>query len=339
MACILVLTSSYPLEPDDASGHFVQAEVRALARQGHHVTVLVPGPRPKTVARCGGDGPGTITVEIVPGGSLFGHPGVLARLASAPWRIIHLGLSSHALLRRARLLSFDRVIAHWILPSGLWSLFLPSAAPLVVIAHGSDVELLLKFPAPLRSWLLGQFKKRGATLRFVSARMKDALLGATLPRDLASYLESAEVRSAHLEMTGTPTRTEARRLLRLSPTDSIAVLVARLVEGKRVSVGLGAADLVPDLRTYVIGSGPLLSELSRDFPRVTFLGQLPRPEALLWISAADLLISASQKEGAPTVIREARLLATPVVSVDVGDLAAWAREDEQLYLVSPKSLT
>jgi glycosyltransferase involved in cell wall biosynthesis len=160
-----------------------------------------------------------------------------------------------------------------------------------------------------------------------------------LPEALASYVKHAEVRSAHLEMRSTPTRAEARRLLGIDPEARVAVLVARLVKGKRVSVGLRAADLVPDLRSYVIGSGPLKESLMRDFPRATFLGQLPRSGTLLWISAADLLISASRKEGAPTVVREARLLLTPVVSVDAGDLATWAKDDEQLYLVKSRSIT
>lgn len=183
-------------------------------------------------------------------------------------------------------------------------------------------------------WILGKFRERGARLRFVSAQLRDTLLDAQLPRELAAYLEQADVLPAQIEMMSTPVRTEARRTLGLDPNERVAVLVARLVEGKRVSVGLGAADLVPDLCTYVIGSGPLESRLRLDFPHANFLGQLPRKEALLWISAADLLISASQREGAPTVIREARLLATPVVAVEAGDLVTWAKEDENLYLVS-----
>jgi teichuronic acid biosynthesis glycosyltransferase TuaC len=51
------------------------------------------------------------------------------------------------------------------------------------------------------------------------------------------------------------------------------------------------------------------------------------------MSAADLLLSASRHEGAPTVVREARALGTPVVATDAGDLRAWAAADAGIWLV------
>jgi len=66
---------------------------------------------------------------------------------------------------------------------------------------------------------------------------------------------------------------------------------------------------------------------------VRFTGYLARGEALRWIAAADVLVSASAHEGAPSVVREARALGVPVVAVNAGDLAQWAKRDAGLLLV------
>jgi glycosyltransferase involved in cell wall biosynthesis len=86
-------------------------------------------------------------------------------------------------------------------------------------------------------------------------------------------------------------------------------------------------------RIVVLGDGPLAPALARLDPSVTALGQRLRPEALAWIAAADLVVSASRNEGAPTVIREARALGVPVLAVPAGDLRAWAATDPGIELI------
>jgi teichuronic acid biosynthesis glycosyltransferase TuaC len=54
---------------------------------------------------------------------------------------------------------------------------------------------------------------------------------------------------------------------------------------------------------------------------------------LTWIAAADLVLSASNREGAPTVIREARALGATAVSVSAGDLSTQAEDDPALYVL------
>lgn len=61
--------------------------------------------------------------------------------------------------------------------------------------------------------------------------------------------------------------------------------------------------------------------------RAHFVGQVTRDEALAWMAAADRLLHLSEAEGAPTVVREARALGTPVLATAVGDIAKWAEED------------
>jgi glycosyltransferase involved in cell wall biosynthesis len=94
--------------------------------------------------------------------------------------------------------------------------------------------------------------------------------------------------------------------------------------------------LIPHARIAVVGDGPERSELERRFADVRFVGHVPHSEALSWIAAADVVVSASRDEGAPTVVREARALGVTVVAVPSGDLADWARTDPGLCVVTAR---
>jgi teichuronic acid biosynthesis glycosyltransferase TuaC len=109
-----------------------------------------------------------------------------------------------------------------------------------------------------------------------------------------------------------------------------------LISDKRVALALQALELLAlgGASTIVVGDGPELAPLSARFPKVRFTGRLPRSEALCFIAAADVLVSASALEGAPTVVREARALGVPVVAVAAGDLATWAQTDPGILLVN-----
>jgi glycosyltransferase involved in cell wall biosynthesis len=112
----------------------------------------------------------------------------------------------------------------------------------------------------------------------------------------------------------------------------LAVVVARLVPDKRVGTALDAIAHLPAVQVVVIGGGPLLAELRARFQQVRFTGELPRAQALEWIASANVLVSASLLEGAPTVVREARALGVPVVACPAGDLTLWAERDPGLWL-------
>src|SRR5690606_15223209 len=114
-----VVTTSYPQAPGDPSGHFVEAEVRALAAQGHDVVVISPGKS----------------------NDAFGWPGVMARLEERPTRALGVARFVYTAARRLRELGpFERVIAHWLVPCA-WPIARGLDVPLEVVCHGSDVRL------------------------------------------------------------------------------------------------------------------------------------------------------------------------------------------------------
>jgi glycosyltransferase involved in cell wall biosynthesis len=322
---VAIVTTSYPSAPGDAAGHFVETEASELAAAGHAVVVLTGG------APCvnGGRGDAPLIVRIADGGAT-GWPGILPRLAERPLRALGLlGWSARVAAELRRRGPFERVIAHWLVPCGFpIALAAAPSARLEVVVHGSDARALAHAPRVARL-ILSALERRGAELRCVSDELRTVLEGLS-PAGSKLRLTVAPTR---VELGKVPDRARARLLLGVSGAKALIVIVGRLIPDKRVRDALGAAALVPAADVVVIGDGPEHAELTRAFPAVRFVGRLPRERALTWIAAADALLSASRREGAPTVVREARALGVPVVAADAGDLARWAERDPGLFVI------
>jgi teichuronic acid biosynthesis glycosyltransferase TuaC len=221
------------------------------------------------------------------------------------------------------------VIAHWIVPCA-WPAALGSAAPLEIVAHGSDVRLLARLPRPLRLSIVGSLLAKNARFRFVSRELRSTLADCTG----FSALDDSIVEPAALDLTDAPTREAAREALGIAKDARVVTIVSRLVPSKRTAVALTAATLLPNTEVLVVGDGPELAVLRQRYPDARFLGRLPRAATLGCIAAADLVVSASRDEGAPTVVREARALGVHVVAVSAGDLTEWAGKDPSLLVVT-----
>jgi teichuronic acid biosynthesis glycosyltransferase TuaC len=322
----VVVTTSYPEHADDAQGHFVAAEVRRLSEHGS-VTVLAPGRDRKPLA--------TERVVSLGGGSAFGFPGALTRLQQAPWRAVAAAsfvARADAWLRRSP--APERLIAHFLLPCGV-PLVTRRSSPsttVEIVVHGSDARLFASLPRPARAWAARELLRRRPQLRFVSSELMELVLGCLLPTERAILQPLSRVEPCAIDVPELP-RAQARALLGFPVDQRLAVVVARLVPSKRVHVALEACQRVPHLRAVVVGDGPEREELARRFPSATFVGHLQRPQALAWLAAADVLVSASLLEGAPTVVREARALGTAVVCLAAGDVSRWAATDPGIHVV------
>jgi glycosyltransferase involved in cell wall biosynthesis len=318
---IVIVTTSYPSVDDDASGHFVETEARTFVREGHEVVVLAPGPPGETVEH-------GVRVRRLPHGFAFGSPGALQRLRQRPSRLAGVWEFVRGAREALRREPCDRVIAHWIIPSG-WPIAPATQAPIEVVAHGSDVRLLRRLPRPIRVLILRSLLTRGARFRFVSTELRNLIADA----GAAELYATGQVAMSPIDVSGAPSRADAREARGVADNERLIVIVGRLIRSKRTRAALAAVTLLPRARVVVVGQGPEREALERQFPEVVFVGQLPRSQALGWIAAADLLVSASRQEGAPTVIREARALGVPVVSAASSDLHEWARQDRDLFVV------
>ena len=319
---IAVITTSYPRQPGDAAGHFVHSEVKRLLRAGHEVHVFAPGS-----GDAGSDG---ATLHWLRDSGAFGWPGALARLKERPWR--WLGAFEFCLRARSavrREAPFTCLQAHFLVPCA-WPIALSSAPAtrLELVGHGSDVRAFCRLPSPLRRQITRAWLVRRATLRVTSSELSQLLRSAN--PELSAAVRVAE---SPIDIADVPTRNGARQALRISETQPLALIVSRLIPEKRVELALQALAWLDGLSAVVVGDGPELESLRARFPKVRFTGYLARGEALRWIAAADVLVSASAHEGAPSVVREARALGVPVVAVNAGDLAQWAKRDAGLLLV------
>jgi glycosyltransferase involved in cell wall biosynthesis len=166
-------------------------------------------------------------------------------------------------------------------------------------------------------------------VRCVSEHVRSELVAATSPGPSLRTIVAA----SPIELPAELGRREARIRRGLDLRTRLVVIVARLIPNKRVDVALGAVALLPDVQVVVVGGGPLLERLSLEYPAVRFTGEVDRNVAIEWIAAADVLVSASRLEGAPTAVREARALGTRVVACAAGSLGALAASDPDLWVV------
>jgi teichuronic acid biosynthesis glycosyltransferase TuaC len=329
---IAVITSSYPAHAGDAAGHFVETEVRELVRGGHRVSVFAPG---HSHAEPVSNNPQVLRLGD---GGAFGWPGASARIRERPTRVLGaVAFTARSLRALAHGAPFERIVAHFLVPCG-WPIATLAhafgcARALEVVGHGSDVRLVTRLPRVLRLRIARAWIESGARVRLVSRELRDELVLATLPA-LRSH---TSVEPSPIDVGLAPSRNQARSQLGIDASTRLVVLVTRLVPGKRVDVALRALALVPNTRTIVVGDGPLREELERRYAAVTFTGTLRRTLALAWIAAADAVVSASRSEGAPSVIREARLLGVPVVTARAGDLESWAACDPGIVLAATQA--
>ncbi|MEO7109640.1 MAG: glycosyltransferase family 4 protein [Polyangiaceae bacterium] len=291
---IAVVTTSYPEHAADPSGHFVQAEVRALESAGANVTVLALR------------------------GSAFGWPGAASRLRENPLRAFSAAKEiARVMVAVSRNSSFSRVIAHWAIPCA-WPI-LQKCASVEIVSHGGDVRLLTAMPARMRQLLIGRMLQNTSSWRFVSERLKTDLLGA-LDDGLRMRLEKiARVQASELSFevdTGAVDKARIEQRERARGQKVLAV-AARLVAGKNVDRAIAyAAD--ENAALLVIGDGPERHRLERLARKLQanahFLGVLSRAETLAHIAAADALVHMSEAEGLSSVLREAEALGTPVIT-------------------------
>jgi glycosyltransferase involved in cell wall biosynthesis len=323
---IAVITTSYPQDEDDPSGHFVRAEVREYEEAGHEVVVIAPQP-----------------------GGAFGWPGVAARLRERPVRALEAGAWVVRARRSVQAARADRIVAHWAVPCAwpiagvswfggarkrgrtaktprtpedwlvsslqsfgvLASWRLSSPRSLEVVSHGGDVRLLVAMPRLLRERVVASIASRAVVWRFVSRALEEELLRALGPPSRAQVERIAEVRGARLALPDVAEAVIAKR--RELGGLRYAVTVGRLVASKRVDRVIAHIAETRALEALVVvGDGPERARLE-DLARragvdARFVGLVPRTEALAWMGAAEVVLHASQQEGLSTVVREAEAL-------------------------------
>jgi glycosyltransferase involved in cell wall biosynthesis len=291
---ILLVTQMWPSAEHPDLGSFLVPVVRELEGLGHVVEVSAISER-------------------------GGGPAKYARL-------------SREARREARRFGPDVVFAHFLFPAGAAGAFAARAAgvPLVVMAHGQDVENLESMRwvrRPTRS-VLGRSSSLIVNSRWLGERLERRLPGAGPPPfaviDCGVDLDAFAPRPAGPARTAVGWDGEGPAL----------VCVGSLIERKNVVAladafaGLGAGRLA------FVGDGPLRAELEGR-PGVRVVGRVPHDQVPAWIAAADVLCQPSLIEPFGQAALEAMAMERTVVATSVGGPPEFVTEEAGV-LVDPQ---
>jgi glycosyltransferase involved in cell wall biosynthesis len=269
---ILLVSQMYPGPEAPALGSFVATLERALEDRGHEL------------ARAVVDSPG--------------------------------GRSRHARLaldvaREAHRFRPDVVYAHFLVPAGLLAA-LAGRAPLVVTAHGQDVENARTGRAARAATRLTV--QRAAAVVAVSAWLLERLVEAVPEAEPKSSVIDCGV---DLERFAPRDAHEARADVGWSPVGTAFLCVGSLSERKNVLRLARAFDRRGEGELAFVGDGPLRSALEGR-PGVRVVGPVEHARVPAWMAAADVVCQPSLVEPFGLSTLEALASGRPVVATRVG---------------------
>jgi glycogen(starch) synthase len=213
--------------------------------------------------------------------------------------------------RRSRRFRPDVVYAHFLVPTGLWAV-LAGRAPVVVTAHGQDVENARE-RAALR-WATRLVARRAAAVVAVSdwlrRRLEEAVPEARGKTEVIDCGVDTE-RLAALDAA------EAREALGWSPTGTAFLCLGSLTERKNVRRLADAFERRGEGSLAFVGDGPLRGELAGR-AGVLLAGAVPHEQATTWVAACDVLCQPSLVEPFGIAALEALAAGKAVVATRVG---------------------
>jgi glycosyltransferase involved in cell wall biosynthesis len=337
---IVMLTSSYPLYAGDTTAPFIEEIAAGIVALGHRVEVVLPAhPQLRRSSRERGVelhpyqyAPGVPRLQVWGyASSLAGDVGLKgSAYAAAP---LALAASTVAMLRVARRLRPDLIVAHWVIPNGPPAALAARLAgcPLVVSLHGSDV-FLAERKAPIGRGARAVFGQAAAVTACSPDLATRAIgLGAatTTTTTIPYGVDPARFRPA------TPDeRATVRAALGLRGGERLVLAGGRLVykKGLDVAIAAFAGEAVREAgpaRLVIFGYGDLEAELRAQAARlgladrVLFVGRVERDRIPALFAAADLFLlpsvhdHAGNVDGLPNTLLEAMATGLPIVASDV----------------------
>ena len=212
---------------------------------------------------------------------------------------------------------FDLIDAHYFYPDGVAAVRLGQVLnkPVVVTAHGTDLNLIPEYPRPRR---MIQEAARGADgIIAVSQALKDAIVALGVPDGKVTVLRNG----VDLKLFHPDAREASRKEFKLNGPTLLSV--GLLIPRKGHELVIGALPALPEYTLLIIGQGPERANLERLAVRlkvdhrVRFLGGVPHHELHKYYSAADAFVLASSREGLPCVLPESIACGTPVVASNI----------------------
>lgn len=353
MKKLLIISSTFPRWDNDETPVFVFELAKNLSSQNLEVMTLAPhhqGSKLKETM----DGvliyrfpyfyPFSLQQVSYEGGVL---PNLkrsnLAKLQVLPFLISEFLLTLFLAIKN----NVEIINSHWIIPQGFTGALVRRLTKIkkhVVTIHAGDISLLERLP--FKRQIFAFIIKNSDFLVFVSQYGKDRL-EKIVRSDLVEEFE----RKTKIISMGVYTKNfqkndnnrHAKNLL----------FVGRLVEKKGVEYLLESIPLIrnqiPDIKLTIVGDGPLRKNLENLAKKlaitdcVDFVGFKTGQEKINYFLSSSILVVPSIQtkngdvEGLPVVIMEGMAAGKPVVASNVGGIKEIVRENENGFLVKPKS--
>jgi len=270
---ILLVSQMYPGPDDPDLGVFVAGLERELAARGHEL-----------------------------------ERAVVDRRRGGPRRHLALGWEAW---RAARRFDHDVVYAHFLVPAGLLAAR-ASRAPLVVTAHGQDVENARE-NAVVRA-ATRRVVERASAVVAVSGWLRDRLVEAV--PEAAGKTEVADC-GVDLERFAPRDAIAARAEIGWEPTGTAFLCVGSLSERKNVLRLARAFERRGEGSLAFVGDGPLRPALEGR-PGIRLVGRVPHADVPAWMAASDILCQPSLSEPFGLATLEAMASGRSVVATAVG---------------------
>jgi glycosyltransferase involved in cell wall biosynthesis len=322
---ILLISSTWPSTTGDPRGAVIHHLATGLAERGVEPVVVIPG-EPGLPSQSSDAGVTVVRAQYaVPSEHqrlATGMGGIVPNLQRRPWLALQVPALLRALRREAmlRAVDVDLVHAHWLYPSGVVGLAAARRAgiPLVVTAHGTDVNLALRIP-PL-AWWSRRVLSKADSLTAVSHAIARGLVALGARPELVEFLPLGVKVSGNI-----PAHLMSSEWHAFQSTPGLRVLFAgSLTRNKSPGVLLEAIHLLRQrgvaVSAALVGDGPLRESVQKqavEMGGVWVPGPRPPEEIATWVRAANVVVLPSRAEGRGLILIEAMACSRPVVCSDI----------------------
>jgi teichuronic acid biosynthesis glycosyltransferase TuaC len=317
------ITPAYPWRDEPVGGIFFQTQARALSKLELEITVCCPTPwspwplgRLRKRWRHYADSPRR---ELDDGVTVVRprYPNVPGEPSRAmPDRFI----ARAAWDDRAAWSGSSIVHGHAVV-TGLagWRLARRAGLPFILTFHGSDMNTWPDQHPERLDDLRSAAREAGAIIAVSAA------LAARVEEVTGVAAVHLPIGCDHAALAGRAmARSEARRLLGIPEDRTVVLFVGNLLASKGVRELVDAVLRLGDPFLGVfVGDGPEIGcgvDAAGPAGHLDYRGARPHAEVARYISAADVLVLPSYREGLPTVLVEAGSLGLPVIASGVGGI-------------------
>jgi len=242
----------------------------------------------------------------------------------------------------AREVGADVIFLDPMLPIGLVGPQL-TAAPYVVVAHGSEITGYARTPGPN---LLARRVLRGAAAVVAAGTYPADAARAAAGRPLAGVLIPPGVDGERFVPVDDATRAETRRSFGLDPDRPLVLGVSRLVPRKGFDVVIDAVSTLPGVQFAIAGAGRDRKRLEkRAGGNVRLLGRVSDAELPALYACADIFAmccrdrwNGLEAEGFGIVFLEAAACGVPAVAGRSGGSHEAVADGETGFVVNPRDV-